>query len=177
MKRSNVLTNYLSTVIDAVNNHGCAIAQHGGDNWTTFDEKGLNDYFDSEKLYWDSIGVTVKSAVCPSHFNTDLIRAIAGARFGVVRCGYDYVDNHYDYFSSGSRSNLYGMSSYNINSKDLAENKLAIDYAIENKKILNIYWHDHDLNDSQKEVLEATIDYAKTKGIEFILLEDIPNLI
>lgn len=175
-----------AVVVDAVTNHGCAISQHGGRNWTEFSEYGLNQFFDDEKAFFDSLGLSVKSAVIPSHYTTPLISAVAGGRYGVVRSGgqgYDAqgnyggtVRNYYDYFTSGAGSNLFALSSYNVTTKTLAENKLAVDYAYANNKIMIVYIHENSLTDAKKEVLEGVIDYAKTKGLEFITLDKIPYL-
>jgi hypothetical protein len=179
---SPVFTDYTSTVVDAINNHGCELSQHGGENWADangniiYTEEKLVNFFNSEKTVWDSLGLVAKSAVCPSHHNNALVRAVAGGRFGAVRSGYDFVKNHYDYYSSGARSNLYGMSSVNVNSNTLAWNKAAIDYAIANKKIFHLYWHDWDLSSEQRAVLEAVIDYAKEQNITFCTIGQIPYL-
>ena len=179
---SPVFTDYTSTVVDAINNHGCELSQHGGENWAEangnirFSEERLVNFFNSEKSAWDNLGIVAKSAVCPSHYNNAMVRAVAGGRFGAVRSGYDNVSNHYDYYSSGARSNLYGMSSVNVNSNTLAWNKAAIDYAIANKKIFHLYWHDWDLSSEQRAVLEAVIDYAKEQNITFCTIGQIPYL-
>jgi hypothetical protein len=180
---SAVFTDYTNTIVDAIQNHNCELGQHGNQIWAeedgsiAFTESMLTDFFDSEKAFWDSLGLTPKCAVCPAHYNNALVRAVAGGRFGAVRSGVEYVTNHYDYYSSGARSNLYGMSAQNINGRSLDGWKAAIDYAYDNHKILNIYWHDYDLTDAQKGVLEAVIDYAKTKGIEFCTIGQIPNIL
>ena len=175
-----------AVVVDAVENHGCAISQHGGRNWTEYSEYGLNNFFDDEKVFWDSLGVDVKSAVIPSHYTSTLVQCVAGGRFGVVRSGGKGYDEHgiyghtirnwYDYFTSGEGSNLFGLSSYNVTTHTFAENKLAVDYAYDNNKIMIVYIHENSLNDDKKAVLESVIDYAKTKGLEFITLDKIPYL-
>ena len=175
-----------AVVVDAVQNHGCAISQHGGRNWTEFSEYGLNKFFDEEKAFFDGLGLSVKSAVAPSHYMSDVVKAVAGGRFGVVRSGgrgYDpeghyggTVRNYYDYFTSGAGSNLFALSSYNVTTHTLAENELAVDYAYANNKIMIVYIHENSLNAEKKAVLESVIDYAKTKGLEFITLDKIPYL-
>ena len=175
-----------AVVVDAVQNHGCVIAQHGGINWTEYSEYGLNKFFDDEKVFWDSLGVEVKSAVYPSHYMSYPIMALVGGRFGVVRSGglgYDadgnyggMVRNWYDYFTSGAGSNLFGLSSYNVTTKSLATNQAAVDYAYANNTILICYIHENSLTTENKAILEGTIDYAKTKGLEFITLDQIPYL-
>ena len=177
---------YRQTVIDAVKKHGCAIAQHGNLSWTKYSESGLNAFFDTEKAFFDSIGLSVNSAVVPSHYMSDVVQVVAGGRFGVVRSGYkgydadgkygNMVHNYYDYYTSGEGSNLFGLSSYNFASNTLKGNKDAIDYAFDNKKILIVYWHESALTNETKAIVEASIDYAKQKGLEFITLDRIPYL-
>lgn len=182
---SQVLSNdaYRTIVLDAVNSHGCEIGQHGNERWAKdeeqngFTERELNEFFDSEKEYWDSIGVDVKSACCPAHKNDELVRAVCGNRFGIVRSGYDYVDNHYDFYTSGARSNLYGLSSVNVNSFTLANHKSAIDYVKANNKVYMLYWHDWDLNDLQKATLESVIDYAKEQGLQFVTMSELLTIL
>ena len=175
-----------AVVVDAVKNHGCAIAQHGDRNWTEFSEYGLNTFFDEEKVFFDSLGLSVKSAVVPSHYMSDVVKIVAGGRFGIVRSGgkgYDdlgnyggIVRNYYDYFTSGEGSNLFALSSYNITTQSLESNKLAVDYAFANNKIMIVHIHENSLNADKKAVLESVIDYAKKKGLEFITLDKIPFL-
>lgn len=180
---SAVLANYSADVVDAIENHGCELAQHGNQIWAekdgaiAFTEEKLYSFFDKEQAVWDSLGLVPKSAVCPAHYNNALVRAVAGGRFGVVRSGIDYVDNHYEYYTSGSRSNLFGMSSQNVNGGSLDYWKSVIDYAYDNHKIINLYWHDWDLSTENKTILEAVIDYAKTKGITFCTLGEIAHIL
>lgn len=180
---SAVLANYSADVVDAIENHGCELAQHGNQIWAeedgaiAFTEEKLYSFFDKEQAVWDSLGLVPKSAVCPAHYNNALVRAVAGGRFGVVRSGIDYADNHYAYYTSGARSNLFGMSSQNVNGGSLDYWKSVIDYAYDNHKIINLYWHDWDLSAEQKTILEAVIDYAKTKGITFCTLGEIAHIL
>lgn len=180
---SAVLTNYSADVVDAINNYGCELSQHGNQIWAeedgaiAFTEERLRSFFDAEQEVWDSLGIVPKSAVCPAHYNNALVRAVAGGRFGVVRSGLDYVSNHYPYYTSGARSNLFGMSSQNVNGGSLDYWKGVIDYAYDNNKIVNLYWHDWDLSTEQQAKLEAVIDYAKAKGITFCTLGDIAHIL
>lgn len=175
-----------ATVIDAVENHGCEISQHGGIEWTKYTENGLNQFFDTEKAFFDAIGLTPKSAVIPAHYTTDIIKAVAGGRFGVVRSGYrgynpdgtvGSISDYYDYNTSGEYSNLYGLSSFNISANSLSLNKDIIDYAYANNKVVIVYWHEVSLTAETKAVIEDSIDYAKTKGLEFITLSKLAHLI
>lgn len=173
-------------VLDAVNNHGCSIAQHGGEYWYPWTEEKLNSFFDEEKEFWDTIGVTVKSAVIPGHQTTDLIKAVAGGRFGVVRSGFDGNDgnnnpnysikNYYDYYSTGARSNIYGLSSNTILTSNITDLRARADYAKANKKILICHWHDNNMTADRLDLLGAFIDYCLSIGLTFINLEDIATV-
>nr|DAZ05184.1 MAG TPA: L SHAPED TAIL FIBER PROTEIN [Caudoviricetes sp.] len=166
---SAVLANYSADVVDAIENHGCELAQHGNQIWAekdgaiAFTEEKLYSFFDKEQAVWDSLGLVPKSAVCPAHYNNALVRAVAGGRFGVVRSGIDYVDNHYEYYTSGARSNLFGMSSQNVNGGSLDYWKSVIDYAYDNHKIINLYWHDWDLSTEQKNYPRSGYRLCKDK--------------
>lgn len=175
-----------ATVIDAVENHGCEISQHGGVNWTTYNEAYLNKFFDDQATFFASIGLTPKSAAIPSHYTSKLIQAIAGGRFGVVRSGYygydadgnmGGINNFYNYYTSGEGSNLYGLSSYNFGGATLAQNEAAIDYVSANNKVLIGYWHENSLDSAKKAVIEDSIDYAKSKGLTFVTLGQLANII
>ena len=172
---------YTALVLDAITNHGCSIAQHGGNYWHTWSEARLNEFFDSEKEFFDTLGVNIEGCVIPGHYNSKMIFAVAGGRFGVVRsgvAGHEYpTSNYYGYYTSGARSNLFGLSSYNIVDMTLANNKLAIDYAIANKKILIVYLHDNSLSEANKTMIEAVLDYALSSGITMCTLGEIPHLL
>ena len=182
------LHGYTQRIVDAVNNYGCDVAQHGGQHsWADLSAKELVDFFDSEQIFWERIGISVNSAIYPTHLSNPMVRAITGSRFGCCRSGYDYEGVlYYDdesktygvpYYGTGARSNIYAMSSWNMPSgKDLQFAKNCIDWAIANNKLIHFYWHDWDLDDTAKSVLEATIDYAKTQNITFVKLSDIPKL-
>jgi len=174
-----------AAVIDAVENHGCKIAQHGGVRWTTYTELRLRIFFETEKAFFDSLGLAVEGAVIPEHYGSNLIQAVAGGLYGVVRSGYSGYDadgvagelhDYYDHYTSGEGSNLYGLSSFNP-SNDLNESKDAIDYAYANAKVVIVYWHENALDATKKANIEGMIDYAKTKGLEFVTLGQLAHLI
>lgn len=175
-----------ATVLDAVNNHNCDLAQHGGTLWDLMSEIDLNNFFDDEKAFFDNLGVELKGAAIPQHRTNSLVKAVAGARFGVVRSGYsgqgeddnpnDSITNYYDYYTSGARSNLFGLSSYNCAGTSISYNHSAADYAKNNNKILIVYFHEFDTGAQQQVVVEDLITYAKSIGLEFIKLGDIPTL-
>lgn len=171
----------IAVVKDAVDNYGCSVAQHGGNRWTSFDEYQLNEFFDTEKAFFDDIGIEVRGAVIPEHYNSQLIYAVAGGKYGVVRSGYD---GHiyptvcpYENNSNGPRSNLYGLTSYNIVDLSLANNKAAVDSALANHRLMIVYIHENSLDAAKKAVIEGLLDYVNETGITQITLGDIPNII
>lgn len=178
----------LATVIDAIENHGCSVAQHGEFAWNDKTEDIMNTFFDLEKEFFDSKGINLHGAVIPAHYTTELVKAICGGRFGVVRSGYSgivpgtqeqagTVTNYYNYYTSGENSNLYCLSSYNCSTVTDAYNEEAVDYTSANHTILICYFHEVDMTTEKWNRVSNLIDYAKTKGLEFITLGDIPYLI
>jgi len=168
----------LDAVVDSVVNHGCEIAQHGNINWDNYDEFGLNSFFDEEKAFFDSIGLTPYGAVCPSHRINNMIRAVAGPRFGCLRTGFQFGTPYYDNYMNGARSNLYGMTCYGVTDGTLQGQKDHLDYAKANNLLCIIFWHDNDMSDpTTLGRLSDVIDYAISIGIQFVTLKDIPNLI
>lgn len=178
---------YKATVLDAVANHGCSLAQHSVTSyWDTLTEKQLRDFFATEKAFFDSLNVAIRGAVIPGHRTNDIIKAVAGGLYGVVRSGYNGQDssfnynnsiqNYYNYWTSGDRSNVYGLSSYNCTGLDNNGNEAAVDYAKANNTILITYYHEYDLDATKKQRIEHLIDYAKAQGLTFITLGDIPSL-
>lgn len=174
-----------SAVVDAVNNHGFEIAQHGGVAWTTFTELKLRQFIASETAFFSSLGLIAKSAVVPAHMTTSLIKAVMGGTFGVVRSGFRGLDaegnpgtitDYYNYYTSGEGSNLYGLSSFNF-SDSYQFNVSAIDYAYSNNKVVIAYWHENSLTAETKANIENAIDYAKSKGMTFITLSQVAHLI
>lgn len=167
----------IDIVKNAIENGGCSVAQHGEHYWTTYNETELNQFFDTEKAFFDNAGITLEGAVLPGHYANDMVLALTGGRFGVVRSGYSGEHGgtfiNYNGYASGARSNLFCLTSYNINDATLASHKARIDYAVANNKLLFIYWHENSLTDANKATLEGLIDYAKTTSINFCTLGDI----
>ena len=166
-----------AAVLDSVNNHGCCLAQHGGAIWTNFDEFGLNKFFDSEQEFWDTLGVTVHGAVCPQHGINNMIRIVAGGRFGCVRTGYQYVVPQYPSYVNGPRSNLYGLCSQSSIDGSLADHKRILDTCKEDHLLRILHWHEWELDAAKKALLEGIIDYAKAIDLTFVTMKDIPTII
>lgn len=182
---SPVITNdaYLTTVIDAVENHGCCVAQHGSAQWPTYSEKALTAYFDATKTLFTSKGISeIHGAICPGGADADtntLVKAIAGGRFGAVFSGGLQDEVKYgSYNAVGPRTNMYAMARYSAIGFTQQTYQQAIDDAYENHFILCPFWHDYSVvNDTAKQaIIEGMIDYAKTKGLTFITMADLPNL-
>ena len=189
MKSSDIMQtdSQIAYFVNAVNNHGMGVAQHGGFAWTKYDEAELNDFFDDEAVFFESIGIEMKAAVCPEHKINKTISAVAGGRFGVLRSGYDGIDadgtqnkdhivQHYDYYCDGARSNIYGLSSRSAVDGTLASHKVAIDYAFANNMLYVLLFHENELTSEKKIQLEGIIDYAKEKGMNFVKLDEIPYI-
>lgn len=183
---SPVITNetYLATVIDAVNNHGCCVAQHGSAQWPTYSEKALTAYFDATKTLFTSKGISeIHGAICPGGAGTDtntLVKAIAGGRFGAVFSGGLQDEVKYgSYNAVGPRTNMYAMARYSAIGFTQQTYQQAIDDAYDNHYILCPFWHDYSVvNDTAKQaIIDGMIDYAKTKGLTFITMADLPTII
>lgn len=179
MKDSLVFDNPSETavIVDAINNHGCELGQHGGRSWLNRNELALNDFFDSETAFFNTLELTAKSAACPGGYSTPMINVVAGGRFGAHCNGYGETEVlYYPYYLVGSRSNLYGLTRVGVTDYTLAENKTRLDYAVAHNLIYCVYWHDNSLTDAKKEVLEGLIDYAKSLNVEFCTVGEIATL-
>lgn len=165
-----------ATILDAIANHGCVIAQHGGITWNQYDELRLNQFFDNEKEFWDSLNVTPYGAVCPQHIINNMIRCVAGGRFGCLRTGYNN-GIYYENYTNGARSNLYGLSSQSSLDGSLQDQCNILDYCKANNKLRIIHWHENEMSAADKTQLEGIIDYAKSISLTFITMKDIPNII
>ena len=168
---------YTATVVDAVTNHGCEIAQHGGTAWTSYDEYMLNKFFDEEEEFFTSIGLTAYGAVCPQHYINDTIRVVAGGRFGCVRTGYSYASPYYANYLNGARSNIFGLSSQSVIDSTLASHTAVLDTVKANNMLRIMHFHENELDADTKAQLEGIIDYAKEIGLTFITMKDIPWII
>lgn len=182
-------------VLDAIANVGCSVAQHGGIHWTDLAEKDLADWFDDQRQFFNEIGIETKGAVIPAHRTSALVEAIAGAKYGVVRCGYNgqdaagnsnyrtIYDKQWTAATSIPRSNMYCLSSSNVLDYPLDTWKGIIDNAIQNHLFVSVHMHDFDFVESvedykqKRAILEGLIDYVKESGITIIQLGDIPGLV
>ena len=182
---------YKTLFLDAVNNHGCAVSQHGGMNWTEFNENQLYEFFKVQKSYWDSLGITVKGSGCPSGFTTRLIEVVAGGMFETHRSCYgglnpdntpNYHAIHTEYYACIPRTSMYCIPSVNVRSYTLEQWQNIIDYVLNNKLLLVVYFHDYDFVETAEDyqarrvLLEGFLDYAK-EHITMVTMADIPRLV
>ena len=164
-----------------ISNYGCSVAQHGVGNFATdYTIDSLLNYLAAEKAAWEEIGIEPKGMVYPNHGNNAAVRTICGSMYDVACTGGTSTnkDHVYPNDTLGTRSNmfaLYRVSTYSTSESTL---KTMCDYAAENRKLLIIWWHDNDIVNEQTQIdkINSVIDYAKTKGLEFITVGDIPNL-
>ena len=188
LSTSAVLTNasYLETLQSAID-AGCAVAMHGSAQWASMTEKALNDYFDTTEAFFATKGITeVQGAICPGGANADtntMVQCVAGGRYGVVCSGglhggeIWYGDN---YHMAGARTNAFAINRCSaIHLDTQAKIQAIVDYAYDNHLILMPFWHDYTVitDSAYKSAIEGMIDYAKTKGLEFITLGQIKTII
>lgn len=180
---------YLPTLVDAIQNHGCTIAQHGFTEFTKFTEDQLNAFFDSEKDYFDELGLELKGAICPAHTINEMVAAVCGQRFGVLRTGYHgngndvkgYMPNQYGWYMNSTKSNVYALDCYGIAVEPLQDHYAHIDYAKTHNMLIIGFFHEWGLDNqggTQPHMqVEAIVDYALQQGLEFVTLDQIPELI
>lgn len=174
----------LQTVLTAINN-GCSVAMHGTTQWVQYTEKALNEYFDDAEATFTTAGITnIEGAVCPGgnaeHDTNELIQCVAGGRYGVLCSGGTTGEITYgSYDLAGGRTNIFAIKRYSAISFTEATYKAAVDYAYDNHLILLPFWHDNTIGRSleYQAIIEGMIDYAKTKGLEFITLGQIATVI
>lgn len=171
---------YLSILKDAVNNHGFEAAQHGWTRYTDYTEAQLNYFFDKEKEYFNNMGFNPKTAICPAHNISRLVSAVVSQRFEALRTGYlgedDVCSYVYSRHLNGPKSNLFSLDCINISGEPFVDHKKRIDEACTNNWLLIGFYHENELDDAKKTKIEAIIDYAKEKGMEFCTLCEVAHL-
>lgn len=182
MRKSEVFTDAseTETVVDSINNSGMELGQHGERSWLNTDELALRNFFDAEDAFFNTLGLSAKSAACPGGYSTPMIDALAGGRYGAHCNGYgDTEIMYYPNYCIGPRSNLYGLTRVGVIDFTLAEHKTFIDYAIAHNLIYCVYWHDNRFtpeDTGNKAILEGLIDYAKSQNVDFCTVGDIATL-
>lgn len=178
----------IAALSSAISDHGCALAQHGSTNWTEYGEEDLCKYFDLEDAYFESIGLTCKSAACPSHMTSKTIAVLAGGRYGVCRSGLNGIAADaitelpelvvaYNRYTCGPRTNMFALSSQNLGNLSSSDAQTAMDYAIAHNGLVIFYFHENSLDASKKAVVEGAIDYAKAHNMTFITLDEVKTII
>lgn len=214
-RKKYTLAQVAEKINNAIVNEGCELALHDNKIWadmseskkTPYTEATLHQFVQNEKAFIanpfeqdtsTSLGVSweYKSASAPEHATNAVVSIVMGGEFGVLRSGdtnMGLIKNIYDYKCLGARSNLYCLTSKNINSgmyNTLAKAKAAVDYAVANNLVLPIFWHEaimasateestdneHVTDEQISTILLPMIEYAKSKGVEFVTLSQIPYL-
>lgn len=164
-----------------LSDYDCSVAQHGVGNFATdYTTDSLIEYLNNEKEAWDALNIEPKGMVYPNHGNNAKVRAICGGMYDVCCTGGVSAnkDHVYPNDTLGTRSNMFAL--YRVSTYSTTENtmKTMCDYAYSNNKIIILWWHDNDIVNDQSQItkINNVIDYAKTKGLEFITVGDIPTL-
>lgn len=175
---SEVVTNptLLAELRTMIANNNIGICQHGVGRFTDYSPKGLYNYLISEKDKWVNLSLNVAGVAYPNHSRNEQVRTICGALYGVCCSGGQTRPMVYLHDTNGARSNIFDL--YRISLYSNTENYLkgACDFANSNKKLVIIFWHDSDIygDDDQINKLKNVIDYAKTIGLTFVNVGDIP---
>ena len=191
-----VNANYNNAVYPNIAQHGEYPWANGSQMHTPYNEKQLFDFWESEKAAFNNYGMTVsKSAACPYGYVNQRMIAQTGGYFGVNRSLYSPNDNNlvsYPFYSNGERSNIFALDAPNIKGYSMPTWKSAADYVKAKHYVLCVYLHDWDLTTTDRNDnitddgdgtswtaarrLESLIDYAKSIGLKFCNLSDIPHL-
>ena len=195
MDNSAVMLNseYKNLVIDACTNYGAAIAIHGAQSYLLYStRKGLMTYIArNEEFLYTETGVMPTAVIYPEHQYDDVIQTICGSYYNACGCGGTrhnlvYTDPEGRPFYIGPKSNcyeIYRLAIHDSRIQSLEDVEEIIDYAYEHNYIICPYFHDVDLGDSApnkeflRQVLDKFVSYGLSKGIEFIKLGDVPNVI
>lgn len=177
---------YLATVVDAIENHGCAVAMHGSAQWPTYAESALNAYFANTIALFAEKGLGgTYGAICPGGQGDDtsvLVKALAGGYFGYVFSGNRVDKISYDSVAAdgkfnGPRSNRFDLDRCSGVDITSAKAETLVAYAAENHLILCPFWHDNTLNNvNHPEYVtqfNALVAAAKSAGLTFITTADL----
>ena len=175
---SEVVTNptLLAELRTMIANNNIGICQHGAGHFTDYSPKGLYNYLISEKDKWVNLSLNVAGVAYPNHSRNEQVRTICGALYGVCCSGGSTRPMVYLHDTNGARSNIFDLYRISLYSKTESYLKDACDFANSNKKLVIIFWHDSDIygDDDQINKLKNVIDYAKTIGLTFVNVGDIP---
>ena len=175
-----------------IRDYGCEVAIHGLDSYTTYTQKGLIDFLDTQKEQLTTLcNAEPTSIIFPNHDYNEKTATIAGSYFGVCCTGGINRPIYYggdNVQCAGYRSNMYTLYRMSLLNRAMTTQKIkdAIDYAYDNNMILLPFWHDKSLtvDDTggltalQKQaLLDYCVQYANQKGLTFINIGDIPKII
>ena len=171
-------------VLDLIQNYGASIAIHGSSSYTSYTNKGLFNFLNQQKQYLTDNLAAPTSIIYPNHDYNEKTSTIAGTYYGVCCTGGNNFPITYDGQSklAGPRSNMYTLYRFSLFNAQMTNQKIknAIDYAYEHNMIFLPFFHDSGLvNDYErcKALLDYCVQYANEKGLEFINVGDIPNII
>lgn len=175
---SEVVTNptLLAELRTMIANNNIGICQHGVGRFTDYSPKELYNYLISEKDKWVNLSLNVAGVAYPNHGRNEQVRTICGALYGVCCSGGPTRPMVYSHDTNGARSNIFDLYRISLYSENENYLKGACDFANSNKKLVIIFWHDSDIygDDDQINKLKNVIDYAKTIGLTFVNVGDIP---
>lgn len=175
---SEVVTNptLLAELRTMIANNNIGICQHGVGRFTDYSPKELYNYLISEKDKWVNLSLNVAGVAYPNHSRNEQVRTICGALYGVCCSGGPTRPMVYSHDTNGARSNIFDLYRISLYSENENYLKGACDFANSNKKLVIIFWHDSDIygDDDQINKLKNVIDYAKTIGLTFVNVGDIP---
>ena len=166
----------LSELRTMINTYGVGICQHGAGHFTDYSPRELYDYLATEKSKWNELSLDVKGVAYPNHSRNARVRTVCGALYNVCCCGGSIVPMVYNYNTNGARSNIFDLYRISLYSTSETNLKNACDFAKSNNKLVIIFWHDNDIYgvNAQIDKLKNVIDYAKTLGLTFVNVGDIP---
>lgn len=182
---------YKALVQEMIADYGCEVAIHGSDSYTSYTSDELKEFLDTQKTQLTSLcNAEPKSIIYPNHDYNKKTSTIAGSYFGVCCTGGGNKPITYggEDKCAGPRSNMYTLYRFSLLNSTMTNQKIkdAIDYAYENNMIFLPFWHDVSLTRDDAEGLTAAqkqafldycIEYANQKGLTFINVGDIPNII
>lgn len=190
MTNSTVLNNNTQKAViqDFLENYGASVAIHGSPSYTSFTTNELIEFLNTQRDGLTTLCNTAPTSIIyPNHDYNTTTATIAGSYYGVCGTGGNNKPIRYNGNMVGPRSNLYTLYRASLLNSSVTTSviKQWIDTAYEEHLIIIPFWHDIEFSrDSQGrtkeenlELLEYCIEYALSKGLTFINLGDIPNII
>lgn len=194
MTTSHVLNNAseIELVKEMINDYGCEVAIHGSASYTTYSDSELVNFLDVQANRIQAIcEVAPKSIIYPNHAYNTKSSTIAGSYYGVCATGGTNTPIMYD-SCAGARSNLYTLYRYSLFGKKPTlqdkknDIKAKIDETLANHYVFLPFFHDVDLAVDDPnywtasecaELINYCVSYAKSVGLTFCTLGEIPSLI